>query len=341
MRLSPKRKIRTYAKLSKHAVIPVMSSRASSISSHVPLRTTIPVAGAGSSCDFRKRRLRHFKIGWIATNRRLISLYTPPTCKLNLTFQTTWCLRTLPSKIASQILNAIKALADQMQSLQTGLRTFLDDSAENLQPVIEVENQVNGQSRNASQTRLVSRGPEDNETQPEDPPSRRRSDWSMSYPVPPRQPLSPSQIINARSSLGVPGEDYKDRVAISLCPLGQHVGYLFSDRIIVGELHAEPYAEPNSEPYAEPSAPRWTVVSRFRCSLDPRYQWKDLQLAGPYLVAWGFSQSEGRSVSYLACRIQDNVITPISLKYVTSRVKMIFPPLCKYWVVTYLALRYL
>jgi hypothetical protein len=236
----------------------------------------------------------------------------------------------LPSKTTSQILDAIKAL-------ETKFQAFLDASAKDRplvnadkQPAIELENTVDDQDHNASHeacSRPVSPGSDDSgrngssETEPRNPLSPSESvdptsrSYSMPYSVPLRHPSSPSKIVEAKSSFKISGKSYKDPTAIALCPQGQHVGYLFPDRIIVYNLDAS----------------KGEVGPPVFVELDSRVRWKCLQLAGPYLVAWGSlsSQLAVRSVSYLACRIQNNVITLLSSNYGTSRGHRILTPLSK------------
>jgi hypothetical protein len=262
----------------------------------------------------------------------------------------------LPSKTASQNLDAIKALetkfevvisrlAGQIQRLQIGLQEVPDASAKarplasaDKQPVIELENPVRDQKDNASHEacikdgidacpRPVSPGPDDSgrygssETEPKNPLSPSASvdstsrNYSMPCSVPLRHPSSPSKNVEAKSSFKISGKRYKDPIAIALCPQGQHVGDLFSDRIIVYKLDAS----------------KGEVGPPVFVDLDSRVRWEHLQLAGPYLVAWSSlcSQPAERLVSYLACRIQKNVITLLSSNYGTSRGYRILAPLGK------------
>jgi hypothetical protein len=291
----------------------------------------------------------------------------------------------LPSKTASQNLDAIKALetkfeavssrlAGQIQGLQIGLQAFPAASAKDRplvnadeRPVIELENPADDRNRNASHeawikdgihatpngltvdqdrrpdaemprddlghvrnlidacSRPVSPGPDDSgrngsgETEPKNPLSPSASaappsrNYSIPYSVPLRHPSSSSKIVEAKSAFKISGKNYKDPIAIALCPQGQHVGYLFSDRIIVYKLDAS----------------KGEVGPPVFVDLDSHVRWKHLQLAGPYLVAWGSlcSLPAARSVSCPACRIQNNVITLTSSNYGTSRGHGILTPL--------------
>ena len=253
-------------------------------------------------------------------------------------------------------------LAGQIQGLQIGLQAVLDASAKDRplvnadeQPRIELENPVDDRNHNASRearivdgihatpngltvdqdrrpdaemshddlgpdrnlidacSRPVSPGPDDSgrngssETEPKSPLS------PSAYSVPLRHPPSPSKIVEP--SFKISGKSYKDPIAIALCPQGQHVGYLFSDRIIVYKLDAS----------------KGEVGPPVFVDLGSHVRWEHLQLAGPYLVAWGYlcSQHAVRSVSYLACRIQNIVITLLSSNYGTSRGHGILTPLSK------------
>ena len=78
----------------------------------------------------------------------------------------------------------------------------------------------------------------------------------------------------------------RDRKAIALCPQGQRVGYLFADCIYVYSLN-----DLKSSP---------VVVN-----LSPGMALTQLQISGPYLVAWGRSNtpSSRRTVSELTCKV--------------------------------------
>jgi len=241
----------------------------------------------------------------------------------------------LASQNFSQILDALSSfetnpdvggshLVGQTHILQTGGQEFLGAIAENL----PCENPVYERNKKGFEISVVSRVSDNSETEAENSLSRSGSnltniDCSKPYPGPLRPPSNPSEIFEAKYPPETFGKRNKHQKAMALCPHAQHVGYLFPDCIFVYELSAEP------------DASTWKVGSGFRCSLDSSVLWQHLQLAGPYLVAWGSrgsrgsSQSERRSVSY-SCIAEykiDKVITSISLNYVTSSVERILASL--------------
>jgi serine/threonine protein kinase len=99
--------------------------------------------------------------------------------------------------------------------------------------------------------------------------------FSLGSTVLPRQLVSSNEVDMA-SLARTPARHPK---AISLCPQGQRVAYLFENCIYVYSLNA------SSKNIASPP---------IRVDLEPDKTWKYLQLAGSYLVAWGSSHSPSR-----------------------------------------------